>query len=71
MTVTGSYTQDFNSLSQSGSSNNFTNNNTISSWYIQREDGNANPNSYLLQIMEEAVVEDSIVMGRMEVLREH
>ncbi|RXR34676.1 T9SS type A sorting domain-containing protein [Flavobacterium piscinae] len=46
MTVTGSYTQDFNSLSQSGSSNNFTNNNTISSWYIQREDGNANPNSY-------------------------
>jgi hypothetical protein len=46
MTVTGSYTQNFNSLSQSGSSNNFTNNSTISSWYIQRESGNANPNSY-------------------------
>jgi hypothetical protein len=31
MTVTGSYTQDFNSLSQSGGSNSFTNNSTIPS----------------------------------------
>lgn len=46
MTATGSYTQNFNSLSQSGGSNNFTNNSTISSWYIQRESGNATPNSY-------------------------
>jgi hypothetical protein len=46
MTVTGSYTQDFNTLSQSGSSNSFTNNSTISSWYIQKESGNTNPNTY-------------------------
>ncbi|MEZ4838952.1 T9SS type A sorting domain-containing protein [Flavobacterium sp.] len=46
MTATGSYTQNFNSLSQSGSSNSFSNNTTISSWYIQRENSNANPNSY-------------------------
>ena len=46
MTATGSYAQNFNTLSQSGGFNNFTNNSTISSWYIQREDGNANPNNY-------------------------
>jgi hypothetical protein len=46
MTATGSYTQNFNTLSQSGGSNNFTNNSTISSWYIQRESGNGNPNNY-------------------------
>jgi hypothetical protein len=46
MTATGSYTQNFNSLSTSGSSNSFTNNSTVPSWYIQREDGNASPNTY-------------------------
>ena len=46
MNATGSYSQNFNSLSQSGGSNNFTNNSTIPSWYIQRETGNTNPNSY-------------------------
>ncbi|MDD2985669.1 MopE-related protein, partial [Flavobacterium sp.] len=46
ITATGAYSQDFNTLSSSGSSNNFTNNSTISSWYIQREDGNVNPNKY-------------------------
>lgn len=46
MTSSGSYSQNFNSLAISGSSNNFTNNITIASWYIQREDNNANPNVY-------------------------
>ena len=46
MSATGSYFQNFNSLSSSGNSNSFTNNSTIPSWYIQREDGNANPNVY-------------------------
>lgn len=46
MTSTGSYSQNFNTLATSGSNNNFSNNVTITSWYIQREDGNATPNVY-------------------------
>ncbi len=46
MTSTGSYSQNFNTLATSGSNNNFSNNVTIASWYIQREDGNATPNVY-------------------------
>ena len=42
MSATGSYSQDFNSLSRTGSSNNFTNNSTISSWYIEQASGTAN-----------------------------
>ncbi|RAR46208.1 T9SS type A sorting domain-containing protein [Flavobacterium lacus] len=46
MTATGSYTQNFNTLATSGTTNTFTNNSTLPSWYIQREDNNANPNIY-------------------------
>ncbi|WP_026711791.1 T9SS type A sorting domain-containing protein [Flavobacterium filum] len=45
MTSTGSYSQNFNSLATSGN-NNFTNNSTLASWYIQRENNNATPNVY-------------------------
>ena len=44
MNATGTYSQNFNSLSATGSFNSFTNNSTLSSWFIQREDSNSNPN---------------------------
>lgn len=46
MTATGSYSQNFNTLATSGTNNGFSNNSTIPSWYVQREDSNANPNIY-------------------------
>ena len=37
MTITGSYTQNFDGLANSGSSNSWTDNNTIANWYWQTE----------------------------------